>query len=285
MPTEDKDNTLPDPDAVIDDSANDLAPPDAEPETADAKKSLKPTVALLSEKLPEPLSAELPQPSNTPAQRQQPPRIVTPQRGSAVPSGSPAPRRTIEAFVAAQTILMRVSLGLQSEEEFEALEAFGYETPEQIKALLDFGWIKIENGHIVEIDHAEIGARAPGSFRKFKHLRKLTFQPPNNIVPRIRNIDFVSEMPELEELDISMTYVDDLSPLTSLKKLRVFRASRTDVENLEPLRECKTLEVLDLGNTRITDITPLAALTNLEILDISWCQKAEKKKTPTEKRS
>ena len=57
--------------------------------------------------------------------------------------------------------------------------------------------------------------------------------------------------------------LDDLSPISSLKKLDALRASLNLVSDVTPLAGLTNMDRLDLGHTKIKDVTPLAGMSKL----------------------
>lgn len=87
----------------------------------------------------------------------------------------------------------------------------------------------------------------------------------------VTDLEFVRHMPELKYLDLTMTHVKDLSPLSDCKKL-VFLAIYWDdrIEDYSPLLGCTALEDLNIGET-FGDITPVLQMTWLKNLWMVGC--------------
>lgn len=88
-------------------------------------------------------------------------------------------------------------------------------------------------------------------------------------IREIINVDPLSELSDLVNLDISGTSIDDISPLRNANKLKVLRANSTLIDDISSLKYCITLEELELGNTAISDISVFSSLRNLKKLDLS----------------
>ncbi len=74
----------------------------------------------------------------------------------------------------------------------------------------------------------------------------------------LKDISFVSGMPNLEVIIISGSLVEDLTPFESCKKLRILEAAFCEqITDLSPLASCESLEMLNIGNTHVTDLSPL----------------------------
>ena len=74
----------------------------------------------------------------------------------------------------------------------------------------------------------------------------------------IEDFSFISNMPDLEIVVISMTGISDLSPFTACPNLLYMEAGNTKIGDLSPLAECRNLKHLNIGtNINIKDISPL----------------------------
>ncbi len=79
----------------------------------------------------------------------------------------------------------------------------------------------------------------------------------------LSDFSFISCMPELEVVVISMTGISDLTPFTSCPNLMYLEAGNTKIGDVSPLAECKNLRHLNIGtNINIKDIS---ALYDLEL--------------------
>lgn len=70
------------------------------------------------------------------------------------------------------------------------------------------------------------------------------------------------------ELNLTSTYITDLTPLANLTTLKKLSLYSTKVSDLNPLASLTALEDLDLDSTKVSDLSPLASLTALEMLDL-----------------
>ncbi len=74
----------------------------------------------------------------------------------------------------------------------------------------------------------------------------------------LRDITFVSGMPNLEVIIISGSLVADLSPFANCKKLRILEAAFCEqITDLTPLASCESLEMLNISNSHALDLSPL----------------------------
>ena len=77
----------------------------------------------------------------------------------------------------------------------------------------------------------------------------------------IRDLSFLSYMPELEVLILAINHVSDLSPLADCPKLEYLELFMTDIEDLSPLSELHELRHLNIGMCeKLADMTPLYGL-------------------------
>ncbi len=86
----------------------------------------------------------------------------------------------------------------------------------------------------------------------------------------IGNLNPLSEISDLVEINISNTLIDDLTPLRNLNKLETIIASGTPVFDINALRYASNLKLLDLSKTSISDLSVLPNLHKLENLDIAY---------------
>jgi len=86
----------------------------------------------------------------------------------------------------------------------------------------------------------------------------------------IGNLNPLSELSDLVEINISNTLIDDLTPLRNLNKLETIIASGTPVFDINALRYASNLKLLDLSKTAISDLSILPNLRKLENLDIAY---------------
>lgn len=71
----------------------------------------------------------------------------------------------------------------------------------------------------------------------------------------------------LTELELSHNHrIEDITPLSNLRKLRRIELNHNRIDDLTPLRELTRLEVLGLVANRLTEIRPISSLTNLKLL-------------------
>ncbi len=78
----------------------------------------------------------------------------------------------------------------------------------------------------------------------------------------------LSALRDLEWLLLRHTNVSEVRALTGLTKLKWLELAWTPTNDMSPLTGCTNLHGLNLWNTIISNISPLAALTNLQELDL-----------------
>lgn len=124
----------------------------------------------------------------------------------------------------------------------------------------------------VELVELEVNSREELYARlndpKIAQCRVLTFF----YTPSLKELEhLVEKQPDLTVLDLSKTSISDISPLSSLKKLRHLYLGGTKVIDLSPLIGCPKLWTIDLRNTPLENehLSPLANLTDLGDLNLS----------------
>lgn len=83
----------------------------------------------------------------------------------------------------------------------------------------------------------------------------------------IRDISFVSYMPNLKYLILAHTEVSDITPISSCKNLVFLELDWSPIKDYTPLQGCTALEDLNIGEFG-ADVTPLYKMTWLKNL---WC--------------
>lgn len=79
----------------------------------------------------------------------------------------------------------------------------------------------------------------------------------------LKDVSFVTGMPNLEAIILSGSYISDLTPFASCKNLKFLEIAFCGmVQDLSPLSECSSLEMLNIGSIKLTD---LSALDNLPL--------------------
>ncbi len=89
---------------------------------------------------------------------------------------------------------------------------------------------------------------------------------------KITALSPLSGLKDLESIDISENPVDDLSPLANLEKVRYINIENTPIEDLEPIAGWSNLEKLNCAGTLVKDLKPLADLHKLAIINCANTQ-------------
>ncbi len=87
--------------------------------------------------------------------------------------------------------------------------------------------------------------------------------------PQINDLEAVTGMSRLKELEFSDTRVTTLVPLSRTRTLTVLRFSKNPVSDLTPISSLLTLKELDFSNTQVEDLVAIERLVNLETLKFS----------------
>jgi hypothetical protein len=123
----------------------------------------------------------------------------------------------------------------------------------------------------------------PFDLREVRDMIRRGEEPPQEWIPRITDLSFSDEkelvdisalsgLTSLKRLDLGGTSVSDLTPLSSLKVLRLLYLTRTQVRDASALSGLAALQVLDLTGTQVSDVSALSSLTALKGLYLSWTQ-------------
>lgn len=96
-------------------------------------------------------------------------------------------------------------------------------------------------------------------------LTKLRYLSLNN--QGISNLGLLSNLINLQVLDVSKSLVDDLTPLSRLTNLEVLLVSDTKLRDLNGVQSMARLEHIDASRAFIEDISALSGLTNLRRLE------------------
>lgn len=91
-------------------------------------------------------------------------------------------------------------------------------------------------------------------------------------IKTITTLEPLSELSELQSLNITGTNVSDLTPLRNSNKLKVLKAANTRIDDISPLKYDILLEELDIARTDVSSLAVLEILNKLEKLNISYTQ-------------
>ena len=126
----------------------------------------------------------------------------------------------------------------------------------------DYEW----NVVAVELQYTTISDLAP--LAGVPHLKSLRCISSS----ALKDISALSQLPELEHLQLSATRITNVEPLAGLRELTVVYLDSTDVADLRPLSELTRLRELNLDSTDVADLTPLSNLSSLELLDLDYTE-------------
>jgi Leucine-rich repeat (LRR) protein len=118
----------------------------------------------------------------------------------------------------------------------------------------------------------EFAADLKGLSRRLSERRQTTVPLEPFAISKVKSKILVGQAPSVEwaqfvdELDLSGTVLEELSPVYTLTALRELNLSGTQVSDLSPLLGLTLLERLNLAVTNVSDLTPLHTLTALESL-------------------
>ncbi len=84
----------------------------------------------------------------------------------------------------------------------------------------------------------------------------------------IRNLDPLSELTELVELDMSFTLIGDLTPIRNLNKLEILNMEGTPVSSLDAIRYLTAIKELNIAYTQVNSLEVLMNLPSLLDLNL-----------------
>ncbi len=85
----------------------------------------------------------------------------------------------------------------------------------------------------------------------------------------ISDLEPISRLSNLKEINLSGTPVSDLMPLRNTNNLQLLDISGTLVTSLDPLRYCTHLREMRMKDTQVPDLSIVSSFSGLELLDIS----------------
>ncbi|BCE00708.1 leucine-rich repeat domain-containing protein [Marinicellulosiphila megalodicopiae] len=91
----------------------------------------------------------------------------------------------------------------------------------------------------------------------------------NIAITHTDDLTILYNFPELTSLVMLAIGASDITPVTSLVKLKYLNLNNNYVEDLTPLSNLTQLTQLYLSNNKITDVSPLSTLTNLTKLQLN----------------
>ncbi|CAL6002326.1 Conserved_hypothetical protein [Hexamita inflata] len=92
----------------------------------------------------------------------------------------------------------------------------------------------------------------------------------------LKNIDLISSLVNLQELNLSGNTSIDLSPLYKIDSLTILSLNKCRLKNIDQIVQLTNLEVLNISdNNQLQTIDSIRLLVNLKELDISWNNKID----------
>ncbi len=85
----------------------------------------------------------------------------------------------------------------------------------------------------------------------------------------ISDVEIVSNLSKLEEVNLRKNSISDISPIGKLKSLQFLNLEDNSISDISSIGKLLELHDLNLAENKISDITPLQNLQNLQILDLS----------------
>ncbi len=85
----------------------------------------------------------------------------------------------------------------------------------------------------------------------------------------LQNIEPLTQLADLQILDLSGTAITDISPLRNLTELIELDLSNTKVTDILPLKYCDKLVRLKVNNTSVSDLSVLEKMVNLEHFELA----------------
>ena len=113
-----------------------------------------------------------------------------------------------------------------------------------------------------------IGPGATLTVDDIKSLTELRLEQHYDPRSGVSSLEGLQHAVELSILSLSYGTVADLSPISTLYKLRELYLSNHQLQDISPLSSLQDIEYLDLGGNQITDLSPLAGMRDLVQLNI-----------------
>lgn len=113
--------------------------------------------------------------------------------------------------------------------------------------------------------HTDLKASVIKGLDKILEITDLNLKGNKDIV----DLEPISRLRNLRNLDVSSTQIQDIYPVRNLTKLHSLNCANTFINSIDALTYSMGLTILNLSNTRLSEIEALSNLENLVILDIS----------------
>lgn len=84
----------------------------------------------------------------------------------------------------------------------------------------------------------------------------------------IQDIEPLTQLVDLQQLDLSRTAVTDITPLRNLTSLTSLNLSNTNIQDLSPLKYSDKLVELNINNTLVSDVSVFEKFVNMQHLEM-----------------
>lgn len=112
----------------------------------------------------------------------------------------------------------------------------------------------------------------PGKIRSLEPLANLVnLESLRASINEVEDLKPLEKLVHLDRVDLGRTHVRDLGPLANLVNLTELQLDDTQVSDLGPLAKLKKLEKLSIKHTNVTDVSPLKNLEKLKFLYVEGC--------------
>jgi hypothetical protein len=169
------------------------------------------------------------------------------------------PTQTFLSLSFPQNSNLKMLDGLSNYPSLKALEITGwnFSNIEALSQLRNLESLQLGSSH----PYVQ-GAENLDSISELTKLRELDF----SFVRTLVNIDGVQNLHALEELNLYSTSVSDISALSDLRKLKFLNLEDTLVSNIAPLSGHTALVSLNISNTEVRDLTAISTMPKLSRL-------------------
>lgn len=117
---------------------------------------------------------------------------------------------------------------------------------------------------VLEIALSDFVIESLHEISDLKHLKTLHIECDT----KVKNLDFLSLMKDLEDVYIQSSEIADLNGIEKHSKLIRFFLGNSEIKDLSPLKELAGLDQLGISHNKIVDISVLKYLENLRVLSL-----------------
>ena len=119
---------------------------------------------------------------------------------------------------------------------------------------------------LTQLRHLGISVRRINDLHRHVDLTRLESLALQGSGNQISDLDFLTNLTQLTNLDVKNAQIRDLRFLRGLSQLKRLGLRRNQISDLKPLTNLTQLRSLGLGSNQISDLKPLASLTQLRYL-------------------